>query len=93
MSPVLFARVVTHHLRESRVPCTRVACLATCRLPCHVSLTRISRVDHVGRAASARDNKLFSLIITRVNNVNLSCHIFESSLVGFGVYITTQLKD
>jgi hypothetical protein len=34
------------------------------------------RVDHVCRAASARDNKLFSLINIHVNNVNSSGHIF-----------------
>jgi hypothetical protein len=59
---------------------TSFACVAcaiyTCRLPCRASLVCISRVDHVGRAASKRDNKLFSLIITHVNNVNLSGHIF-----------------
>jgi hypothetical protein len=37
---------------------------------------RISRVDHVCRAASTLDNKLFSPINTHVNNVNSSCHIF-----------------
>jgi hypothetical protein len=35
-----------------------------------------SRDDHVCRAALARDNKLFSPIITHVNKVNSSCHIF-----------------
>jgi hypothetical protein len=39
-------------------------------------LARISRVDHMCRAESARDNKLFSLINTHVNKVNSSCHIF-----------------
>ena len=44
---------------------------------CRVLFVRIiSRVDHVCRAASARDNKLFSLIITHVTNVNSSGHIF-----------------
>jgi hypothetical protein len=59
---------------------TSFACVACaiymCRLPCRASLALISRVDHVGRAASTRDNKLFSLIITHVNNVNMSGHIF-----------------
>jgi hypothetical protein len=57
----------------SHVVCVRrvcnlhiVACLAA----------RISRVDHMGCATSARDNKLLSLIIIYVNNVNLSGHIF-----------------
>jgi hypothetical protein len=35
-----------------------------------------SRVDHVCRATSARDNKVFSHISTQVNNVSLSGHIF-----------------
>jgi hypothetical protein len=46
---------------------------------CHASgsrVARISRVDHVCRAASARDNKLFSFINTHVNNVISSGHIF-----------------
>jgi hypothetical protein len=59
---------------------TSFACIAcaiyTCRLPYHASLARILCVDHVGRAASACDNKLFSLIITHANNVNMSSHIF-----------------
>jgi hypothetical protein len=57
--------------------CACVACaIYTCRLPCRVSLVHISHVDHVGRATSASDNKLFSLIITHVNNVNSSGHMF-----------------
>ena len=39
-------------------------------------VARISCIDHLGRVAFARDNKLFSLIITHDNNVNLSGHIF-----------------
>jgi hypothetical protein len=39
-------------------------------------VARISRVDHVCRAASTRDNKLFLLINTHVNNINLLDHIF-----------------
>jgi hypothetical protein len=70
VSRVLFACVVTRRLRASRVPFTRVACLA------HASLARILCVDHMCRVASARDNKLFSLMNTRVDNVNLSSHIF-----------------
>jgi hypothetical protein len=81
---VLFVRLVralfmcvAHAIRTRfHMSCVRVACaICTCRLPCRTSLTRISRVDHVGRATSARDNKLFSLIITHVNNVNLLGHI------------------
>jgi hypothetical protein len=67
VSHVRFARVVTHD----------VACvICTCRLPRRASFARISRVDDAGRTTSARDNKLFSLTNTRVNNVNLSGHIF-----------------
>jgi hypothetical protein len=42
----------------------------------HTLFRTASRVDHVCRAASACDNKLFSLTNTHVNNVNLSGHIF-----------------
>jgi hypothetical protein len=38
-------------------------------------VARISRVNHVSRAASACDNKLFLLINTHVNNINSSDHI------------------
>ena len=40
------------------------------------AVARISRVNYACRAASSRDNKLFSLIDTHVNNVNLSGRIF-----------------
>ena len=63
MSCVLFARVVA---RLSRVSCRA--------LLTHVA--RISYVDHGYSAASARDNKWFSIINTHVNNVNSSGHIF-----------------
>jgi hypothetical protein len=36
----------------------------------------LSRAIHVCRAVSARDNKLFLLIDTHVNNGNSSSHIF-----------------
>jgi hypothetical protein len=42
----------------------------------HALFYTVSRVDHVCHAAFARDNKLFSLTNTHVNNVNLSGHIF-----------------
>jgi hypothetical protein len=45
------------------------------RVPFARVVARISRVDHVYRATSARDNKLFSLISTHVSNINLSSHI------------------
>jgi hypothetical protein len=70
---MLFARVVVRHSHAlSRVvPVCRASC---CVLLAHVA--RISRVDYGCHAASARDNKLFSLINTQFNNVNLSGHIF-----------------
>ena len=88
---VLFARVValtrgcrTLSCALFRVPTGR--CFVQCRVSSHVVCVRrvchlhvslaLPRVDHAGRATSARDNKLFSLIITHVNNVNSSGHIF-----------------
>jgi hypothetical protein len=68
VSRVPFARVVTRRVYASRVPFARVACLAVRR--------RVSRVVHVCRAVSMRDNKLFLLINTHVNNGNSSGHIF-----------------
>jgi hypothetical protein len=70
---VLFARVVVRHSHalSHAVPVCRASC---CALLAHVA--HISRVDHECHAASARDNKLFSLINTQVNNVNSSGHIF-----------------
>jgi predicted alpha/beta hydrolase family esterase len=59
--------VVRVVLRVSRVPFTRVV---TRRV------RAASRDDHVCRATSAHDNKLFSLTNAHVNNVNLSGHIF-----------------
>ena len=68
VSRVPFARVVTRRVRASRVPFARVACSPRVRAS--------SYVDHVCRVASTRDNKLFSVTNTHVNNVNLSGHIF-----------------
>jgi hypothetical protein len=81
-----FARVSTRCLRVSLVRIVRIAArcprtksrvfvrrhilFARSRRASGSRVTRISRVDHVCRAASARDNKLFSLINTHVNNVN-----------------------
>jgi hypothetical protein len=67
--------------RAVRTRChTSSACVAcatyACRSPCRASFTHISRVDGAGRTTSARDNKLFLLIITHVNNNNLSGHTF-----------------
>jgi hypothetical protein len=59
---------------------TSSACVAcatyACRSPYRASFTHISRVDGAGRTMSAHDNKLFLLIITHVNNNNLSGHKF-----------------
>jgi hypothetical protein len=53
------ARVVHTHCHTS-FAC--VACaIYMCRLPCHTPLARISHVDHVCRAMSTCDNKLFRL--------------------------------
>jgi hypothetical protein len=67
--------------RVVRTRChTSFACVAcaiyACRSPCRALLARISRVDHVFRATSVPDNKLFSLINIHVNNLNSSGHIF-----------------
>jgi hypothetical protein len=67
---MLFARVVacrSHALSSA---------FRVCRASRHALLARISRVDQVGRAVSARDNKLFSIIITHVNKINSSGYIF-----------------
>jgi hypothetical protein len=82
---VSFVRVVRTSSRAifayCHVRCRKsFACVAraiyTCHLPCHASSARILRVDHVCRMASARDNKLFSLMNTRVDNLNSSGPIF-----------------
>jgi hypothetical protein len=58
-----FARVARVVRTRCRTSFACVACaIYTCRSPCHTSL--------------ARDNKLFLLINTHVNNVNSSHHIF-----------------
>jgi hypothetical protein len=67
--------------RAVRTHCyTSFACVAcatyTCRSPCCVSFARISRVDDADRTTSAHNNKLSLLIITHVNNINLSGHTF-----------------
>ena len=64
---VLFAHVVSLSF---------ACCLRVIVIPSRVRVAHISRIDHVCRAASARDNKLFSLINTHVNNVNSSGRIF-----------------
>jgi hypothetical protein len=67
--------------RAVRTCChTSSACVACAtyayRSPFRASFTRILRVDGAGHTTSARDNKLFLLIITHVNNNNLSGHTF-----------------
>jgi hypothetical protein len=72
-----FACVARAIRTRCHMSCACVACvICTCRLPHRASFARISRVDDVGRTTSARDNKLFSLMNTHVNNVNMSGHIF-----------------
>jgi hypothetical protein len=51
-------------------------CLCVIDIPSCVRVVRMSRVDHVCREASARYNKLCSLINIHVNNVNSSGRIF-----------------
>jgi hypothetical protein len=56
---------------------SRAAVLFRARRPVSfASVACISPVGHVGRSMSPRDNKLLSFIITHVNNVNSSSHIF-----------------
>jgi hypothetical protein len=67
-------RVVSRVARAIRTRCnTSCACvmcvICMCRLPRRASLARISGVDHAGRTTTARDNKLFSFIITHVNKL------------------------
>jgi hypothetical protein len=72
-----FARVARavrtcHHTSFACVVCATYSC----RSPFRASFTRISRVDDAGCTTFARDNKLFTLTNTHVNNINLSGHIF-----------------
>jgi hypothetical protein len=72
----------------SQVTRAMFVCVARAVLACHAygscvmsCCSRHSRVSvahaiFAYRALSARDNKLFSLIITHVNNINSSGHIF-----------------
>jgi hypothetical protein len=59
-----------------------------CRAP-GSRVTRFSRVGHVYRVASARDNKLFSLINTYVNN--LSGRVFSIVNLRFARLIIVRL--
>jgi hypothetical protein len=72
-----FARVTCAVRTRCHTSFACVVCATyTCRSPCCVSFARILRVDDAGRTTSARNNKLFLLIITHVNNINLSGHTF-----------------
>jgi hypothetical protein len=72
-----FVRVTRAVRTRCHTSFTCVACATyTCRSPCCTSFAHISRVDDAGRTTSSRDNKLFSLMNTHVNNVNLSGFIF-----------------
>jgi hypothetical protein len=82
---VRLVRAVSHRsscvVRECHACCSHTLSCAVrvCRAPRRALLApvaRISRVDHVCRAASARDNKLFALISIHINNVNLPGLIF-----------------
>ena len=65
-----------NYFRGSRAVCVTRTVVRVVSRAVHALFCIVSRVDHVCRAASARDNKLFSLINTHVNNVNSSGHIF-----------------
>jgi hypothetical protein len=67
-----------------------MCCFASCGFACYRVLFRVlsrvvracyshalSRTGHVGRAVSACDIKLFSLIITHINNVNCQVKYFK----------------
>jgi hypothetical protein len=49
---------------------TSSCAIRVCHASCRASLAHVSRVDHVGRATSARDNKLFSRVNTHVIKVS-----------------------
>jgi hypothetical protein len=77
---VVFVRVValTHTCHTLscalfRVPRAVSRVARAVRTRCHVL---VSCVNHMCRAVSACHNKLFSFIITHVNNVNSSGHMF-----------------
>jgi hypothetical protein len=72
-----FARVTCAVRTRCHTLFAYVACATyTCRSPCYASFARILRVDNAGRTTSSRNNKLFLLIITHVNNINLLGHTF-----------------
>ena len=73
------ASLVARCSRESRMSSHVVCVRRVWHLHVSFALPRVrksSRVDHVCRAASARDNKLFALVSFHVNNVNLLGLIF-----------------
>jgi hypothetical protein len=51
----------------------------------------VSRVDHTCRTMFARDNKLFSLVKTHVNDVNMSWRIFYIINLSFARLIFIRL--
>jgi hypothetical protein len=67
---------VSRRFRGSRAVCVSRTVARVVSRAVHALFCTVSRVDHVCHATSARDNKLFSLTTTHVNNVNLSGHIF-----------------
>jgi predicted alpha/beta hydrolase family esterase len=73
------ARVV---LRVSHVPFSRIVSRR---------VRALSRDDHVCRTASARSNKLFSLISTHVSNANSSGHICQIINLRFAQLIFIRL--
>jgi hypothetical protein len=71
------SRASSRVVHECRACCSHALSRAfrVCRASRRALLVRISHVDHVCHAASARGNKLFSLISTHVSNANSSGHI------------------
>jgi hypothetical protein len=93
---VRLVRAVSHG--SSRVVRERHACcshtLSRAVPVCRALLapvTRISCVDHVYHVASARNNKLFSLMSIHVDNVNMSGLIFQITYLMFVQLILIEL--
>jgi hypothetical protein len=73
------ARLAARCSRVSRVSSHVVCMRRVCHLHVSFASPRVrvsSRVDHVCRATYARDNNLFSLVKTHVNNIDSSDRIF-----------------
>jgi hypothetical protein len=67
-----FARQQAVHARSSVDSCVSRTVVRVVSHVVRVLFCTVSRVDHTCRATSTRDNKLFSLAKTHVNDVNTS---------------------